>query len=151
MSLDNCIWLIQPIAGRNRVNFWFGCHASQAAFDFKNKYVIKYQFLHNVIIYDVFFFYFQRNGKCSKTCPRLASSMVLHLAELTWEQWKLICVECALYYLQRYVFDGRHGILIFSWKLLVLMEKICSIKSCQFSKSRNPDGKGKPDFLHKNT
>ena len=26
------------------------------------------------------------------------------------------------------------------------MEKICSIKSCQFSKSRNPDGLGKPDI-----
>ena len=31
---------------------------------------------------------------------------------------------------------------------MVLFEKICSIKSCHFSKSRNPDGLGKPDILH---
>ena len=46
---------------------------------------------------------------------------------------------------------GRYGILIFSCQLFVLFEKICSIKSCHFSKSRNPDGKGKPDIFLKNT
>ena len=34
---------------------------------------------------------------------------------------------------------GRYGILIFSCLLFVLFEKMCSIKSCHFSKSRNPD------------
>ena len=43
---------------------------------------------------------------------------------------------------------GRYGILILSCFLFVLFEKICSIKSCHFSKSRNPDGIGKPDILH---
>ena len=43
---------------------------------------------------------------------------------------------------------GRHGILIFSCLLFDLFEKVCSIKSCHFSKSRNPDGIGKPDILH---